>query len=501
MLFTTGKACLRLVIKIQRNCIDRAIIKFRNPVLPSAERLCRLCQTSLQHQLSNIDRMFSPPDTVRGMRVLDREAFKLTVKVPALKINKRIISQLIRSKCFDEYILKRKRCHIKIMRDVPNEENKFWLLDPEKVTDMNSFSEETRQILKDNSVEEKLYEYDLEIRYKEWSADEILRSVMPHDIEVISSFSRLGHIAHMNLRDEQMQYKKIIGQVILDKNPGLKMVVNKVNTIDNEFRFFQMELMAGEETSMVTSTKENHCTFEFDFSKVYWNSRLSTEHDRIVSMLQKGDVIYDVFAGVGPFAVPAAKKGCKVLANDLNPESFKWLQRNVKLNKVNNRVQCFNLDGREFIKVVFKDNYLKHIKEKSKEANDDATYHIIMNLPALATEFLDAFKGLFSDVSDEERSQLKLPMVHCHCFSKSDDPVRDSRERIERILGSTIMNASIHDVRDVAPNKEMLCVSFKVPAEVLFLLPSDVDEEKDNTTSPNYASEPAAKKLCIDSEL
>ncbi len=43
----------------------------------------------------------------------------------------------------------------------------------------------------------------------------------------------------------------------------------------------------------------------------------------------------DMFAGVGPFAVPAAKNvGCRVYANDLNPKSYKALIDNVALNKV-----------------------------------------------------------------------------------------------------------------------------------------------------------------------
>ena len=44
--------------------------------------------------------------------------------------------------------------------------------------------------------------------------------------------------------------------------------------------------------------------------------------------------LVDMFAGVGPFAIPAAKKGCTVYANDLNPDSFRFLCENVKLNKV-----------------------------------------------------------------------------------------------------------------------------------------------------------------------
>lgn len=46
--------------------------------------------------------------------------------------------------------------------------------------------------------------------------------------------------------------------------------------------------------------------------KVYWNSRLETEHKRLVDTFKAGQVVVDVMAGIGPFAIPAAQKGCKV---------------------------------------------------------------------------------------------------------------------------------------------------------------------------------------------
>lgn len=65
----------------------------------------------------------------------------------------------------------------------------------------------------------------------------------------------------------------ISGQVILDKNQKIKTVVNKLKTIDTEFRNFQMELLAGEKDFM-TTVREHGCSFTFDFSKVYWNTKL-----------------------------------------------------------------------------------------------------------------------------------------------------------------------------------------------------------------------------------
>ena len=120
----------------------------------------------------------------------------------------------------------------------------------------------------------------------------------------------------------------------MDKNPRIRTVVNKTGNIDSQFRTFPMEVLAGED-NMRTEVLESHCRFQFDFDKVYWNSRLGEEHSRVVAMFKSSDVIYDMFAGVGPFAIPAAKRGCIVHANDLNPESHRWLQHNAKLNKVN----------------------------------------------------------------------------------------------------------------------------------------------------------------------
>lgn len=39
----------------------------------------------------------------------------------------------------------------------------------------------------------------------------------------------------------------IVGQVIMDKNPGVTCVVNKTNIIDSTYRNFKMEVLAGEE--------------------------------------------------------------------------------------------------------------------------------------------------------------------------------------------------------------------------------------------------------------
>lgn len=114
----------------------------------------------------------------------------------------------------------------------------------------------------------------------------------------------------------------------------------------------------------------------------------------IDTMLKEGDVLCDMFCGIGPLAVKAAvKKKIKVIANDLNPVGVEYLKKNIQLNKVDKLVIPFNMDAREFVKMVVEksnDPAQTEIPETFLKFN-----HCYMNLPVDAVEFLDAFIGLF----------------------------------------------------------------------------------------------------------
>lgn len=39
-----------------------------------------------------------------------------------------------------------------------------------------------------------------------------MRAILPSDHESVSSFTQIGHIAHLNLKDEVLPYKHLIGE-------------------------------------------------------------------------------------------------------------------------------------------------------------------------------------------------------------------------------------------------------------------------------------------------
>lgn len=190
-----------------------------------------------------------------------------------------------------------------------------------------------------DAVKEKelgIIPYELNIGYDYWSYHDVLSSLLPEEMkdDVPSGFNTAGHVAHLNLRDHHLPYKMLIAQVLEDKNPHIRTVINKTKNVgtESEFRTFPYEVLAGPD-DMNVELREGDCVFKFDYSKVYWNSKLEGEHRRLIELFKPGEVVCDVMAGIGPFAVPAGKKEVFVWANDYNPESTHYLKEAINRNK------------------------------------------------------------------------------------------------------------------------------------------------------------------------
>ncbi|KAH9065684.1 Met-10+ like-protein-domain-containing protein [Lactarius vividus] len=441
----------------------------------------------------------SPPQARWMKDTLDRSAFHRTVPVLAARVSVAKTASVLKAEAMRGFLINLRRVPSVIAdTEHPHGDNKLVLFRVQQEADLST---DARSYLSSQSA--ALTIHNIELTYDYWTADDILNAILPEELldGSPSGFSATGHLAHINLNNEYLPYKHIIGQVILDKNKRLRTVVNKLDSIDTQFRFFKMELLAGE-PDYVVEHSESDCRFKFDFSRVYWNSRLHTEHARLVNMFQPDELVADVFAGVGPFALPAAKKGCAVLANDLNPESYKYLNVNIRDNNVSDRVRASCVDGREFIRHAprwiaadplhgYAGPPLSQSQRRAQARQQSRGFplppqpsprkrisHFVMNLPDSAITFLDAFRGIFAppsgSVIDLQALYDVMPVVHCHCFTRElerDAAERDIRQRVEEQLGCVLSaenEVSLHLVRSVAPNKDMYCISFRLPRATAF---------------------------------
>lgn len=393
-----------------------------------------------------------------------REKFNKTVSVPT------VLFQQENFKNLTEIVKRLKKFMLKMEKFHPVSNGRIYL-NPDMIRRWEDLPAEALEQLE---IDSSAFEFEnVDFTYQNWRADELVRAIIPEGIEPATSYSKIGHILHINLKDNLLPYKTSIAQIYKDKSVGCRTVINKAQSIDSTFRVFQIDLLLGEADYQV-EVKENGVAFEFDFSTVYWNPRLSSEHERLVKKLSSNDFFYDVFAGVGPFAVPAGKKRVNVLANDLNPHSFRWLEHNVKKNKVAHQVKTFNKDGRDFILQDVRNNLLERI-EKHGDATTNYSIQLAMNLPALAVTFLNAFVGLLSgnDKGIESSNSIPTPICHCYCFVKGvDDPKVMAQQLVEENLGfKLVMGETLKEisfVRNVAPNKDMMRVSLLLTSDILF---------------------------------
>jgi tRNA (guanine37-N1)-methyltransferase len=279
----------------------------------------------------------------------------------------------------------------------------------------------------------------------------------------------------------------------LDKNPVIRTVINKTENVGTEsvYRTFPYEVLAGPDDMDVTINSIG-CEFKFNFGKVYWNTRLEVEHERLISKFREGETVCDVMAGVGPFAVPSGKKNVFVWANDLNPDSYEGLSWAIKRNKVDQFVHASCSDGREFIRsatttlptakrrAVLKPKKSRAVTAQEERILDEpASFdHYVMNLPASAVEFLDAFRGTYvgRERDFQPHTERKLPMVHVYCFVPRMDieaeEIEAVCELVSKHLGHQITlespDVEAWYVRLVSPKKKMFCASFRIPPQVAF---------------------------------
>ncbi len=277
---------------------------------------------------------------------------------------------------------------------------------------------------------------------------------------------------------------------MLDKIKAIKTVVNKVNEIDNTYRNFKLEIISGEPKTLV-KCKENNCEFSFDFAQVYWNPRLCTEHERVLALFEQNDFVFDVFAGVGPFSVPAAvRKFCVVVANDLNPNSYKYLVENYSANKSKrsasrsplytkfDQLKAYNMDGNVFIREPLKEHLFRFVTYVlENQIKFMSKIYVVMNLPAMSIEFLPSFNNLFTidesrtlrDLMSRENAEdrFKINFI-CYTFCRNDEELVQLKQRITGQIFQTTLDINIRNVRKVAPNKEMYCVRFELNLKNLF---------------------------------
>ncbi len=119
---------------------------------------------------------------------------------------------------------------------------------------------------------------------------------------------------------------------ILSRRRNVRIVLNKTSKVEGDRRVARLELLAGDDT--VVTCRESGFTYKFDILKNFFNAHLDFERRRVAEQVVPGETVLVPFAGVGPFAIPVAARGCRVIAVEKNGDACRWLRYNAEANGV-----------------------------------------------------------------------------------------------------------------------------------------------------------------------
>ena len=270
-------------------------------------------------------------------------------------------------------------------------------------------------------------EHEFKLHEKQATLEDILGRTPSYEI--------IGNIALLESDETDLERT---ADALLKVQPHIRTVLAAPSPVEGEFRTRRFTFVKGENTTQ-TVHKEYGCKYVIDMEKAYFTPRLGTERSRILQQIKDGEVIVDMFAGVGPFSILIGKNcpSCRVVAIDKNPEAVKFLRHNIELNAATN-VEAVEGDAKEEVQ-----RYI------------GVADHIIMNLPHTAQEFLDAAMVVSKPGT----------LIHYYDITPESDLYSSSLGYIESAAskaGFAIEPIATRIVRSYSPHQFNVCIEVRI---------------------------------------
>ena len=260
-------------------------------------------------------------------------------------------------------------------------------------------------------------------------ADQIpsdLHKYVPQSLDII------GRVALVHIPTPLHAWKNEIGHGIVAVNRHVETVLAKVGKVEGEQRLRRYDVLVGSDNTS-TIHKEYGCVYHVDPQTAYFTPRLSEERHRIATLPHAGEVIVDMFASIGAFALQIAKTNPQVTiyAIDINPAAYHFLQRNIAANHVAHVIHPRQGDVRDVTTDLA-----------------GTVDRVIMDLPEHADDFIDVACRLLQSTGG---------IIHFYGFAADPGAV----ETVQQRLQTAVLNAGrrVHTfrysrkIRPIAPRR------------------------------------------------
>ncbi len=246
---------------------------------------------------------------------------------------------------------------------------------------------------------------------------------------------------HPDLELDVEVYRRL-AEELMRRLPYVRSAWLAVSPVGSSYRLREFAHLAGERRSE-TVYREHGCSFRLDITKVYVSPALNYEHARVAGLVGPGEEVLNMFAGAGLFSIIIAKRARprRVVSVDVNPEAYRYMVENVRLNGVSDVVFPVLGDARE-------------VARSCPGCFD----RVLMPLPELAYEYF----------ADAVHSLKMVGVVHVYDFvsaREEDEAVLAARSRyLEKCetLGVWAEVEGSRVVRSVGPRYYQVVLDLRV---------------------------------------
>jgi tRNA (guanine37-N1)-methyltransferase len=291
---------------------------------------------------------------------------------------------------------------------------------------------------------------------------EVLAELIPSEKASLMyrSYDVIGDIAVAKIPSELNDYEKEVGNAIHKLHPGVRTVFRVIGETKEIERNRELRLIWTQYKALGTSDRktaddlgrtiynEHGCRFIVDVRRVFFTPRLSHERMRIARQVKPGEVIANMFGGVGTYAIIIAKvcpEVKKIYNIDVNPIACKLADTNITMNQCSGKVTSILGDAEE----VCKDR-LKGLCNR-----------VIMALPECASLFLG---GAITALKEEEDCTVNFyaEVTGRHVEEQVQDAITEAKKKMYQYGVSFCEATGWRIVREVGGRRYHVAIDFKV---------------------------------------
>lgn len=149
------------------------------------------------------------PSSLKGCKKLNKADFDTLITVPCISTDAANLMRVMP-------VLKRYDCllsrpHVKhVVTDETESTKKRILLEPSKFT--NSTKDDIQTEISNSGTKVDYGSSQLKLSFDNFSHNDCIKAILPDGLPMVTGFTQIGHIVHLNLDPELDEYKYVIGE-------------------------------------------------------------------------------------------------------------------------------------------------------------------------------------------------------------------------------------------------------------------------------------------------